>query len=287
MIIKVRLTTFARTDSELLKKFSRRYLGGKNKWRNLEFVTDNNYDRLIILTYPHEQTLEQGYNKDRAVTFLTEPSVSNFVKPHPTSRTMSTHLHLPFLPQAIFGAAKYRGNGKAIKKTHTLSCVISELAGLSGQRSRLEFVYALDQLVEKGIDIYGRPISGKFFNLLKNYQGYLPDKYHGLWPYSYHFACENSFESGYFTEKIIDPLIAESLCFYDGCPDIEKYIDPRAFIKIDVNKIECSIETIIQTIKDNERKKRIKFIRQEKRKFLTELHPFNMIWKAIHDSEVY
>ena len=284
--MKVRLTTFARPDKDLLNRFSRRYLGLRTTWKDLEFVTDESYDRLVILTYPYKDTLERGYDSRKAITFMTEPSVSFYAKPHPSSRVLDVHLHLPFLPKEIYGDRSVGGTGKIIDKTKLFSCVVSELAAFSGHKARLEFVYALDKIVEEGLDIYGRPSHGKFFALLNNYKGFLKDKYEGLWEYAYHFACENTFEKGYFTEKLIDPIISETLCFYDGCPDIERYVDPRAFVKINVNHIEYSIETIVKAISDNSWDKQIPFLLKEKRRFLTDLHPFNIIWMAVHEKDV-
>ena len=284
--MKVRLTTFARPDKDLLNKFSQRYLERTTTWKDLEFVTNESYDKLVILTYPYKDTLERGYDPRKAITFLTEPSVSFYAKPHPSSGVLDVHLHLPFLPKEILGDNTTGGNGKLIDKTKLFSCVVSELAAFSGHKARLEFIYALDCLVEEGLDIYGRPSHGKFFSLLNNYKGFLSDKYEGLWNYAYHFACENTFEKGYFTEKLIDPIITETLCFYDGCPNIEQYVDPRALLKIDVNRIEYSIEIILKAIYDNRRNTQLPFILKEKKRFLTDLHPFNMIWMAVHEKDV-
>lgn len=286
--MKVRLTTFARPDADLLNRFSSRYLQGGRTWKDITFVADDSYDRLIILTYPYGATLRKGYHEDKALTFMTEPSLSPYAKAHPTSRVMKFHLHLPFFPNrfSIDSGLSDLQQQVAIKKTDIISAIVSELSGLPGHRYRLELVHAMDQVFEEGLEIYGRPQTGSFFKLLTNYKGFLDDKYEGLWRFAYHLACENCFENGYFTEKIVDPIIAETLCFYDGCPDIENYIDPKAFIKIDVKNIETSIHTIAKSINDNEWKNRLPYICKEKKRFLTELHPFNMIWLAVHDKDL-
>ena len=70
MKIKVRVTCFWQDDESYLntlKLFSR----GVLQWKNIEFVADNSYDRLIILTRPHKDLGE--YNSEKAITFLTEP----------------------------------------------------------------------------------------------------------------------------------------------------------------------------------------------------------------------
>jgi hypothetical protein len=280
--MKIRLTTFARPDQDLLFRFSNRYLQGKNKWKDLEFVTDDRYDRLVILTFPHQQTLEKGYDERKSITFMTESSLSSFARQHPTSRMMDVHLHLPFFP-ANFSTD---GESDRVDKTELLSAVVSELAGFPGHRARLEFILALDKVFKDGFDVYGRPSHGRFFNLLNNYKGYLKDKYEGLWKYTYHVACENAYENGYFTEKIVDPIITESLCFYAGCPNLADYINPKAFVRIDPYCIGTSLETIIASVRDNIWAKRLPYILQEKRRFLTDLHPMNMIWMAAHDKDL-
>lgn len=59
--MKVRLTTFARPDQDLLEKFSKRYLFGTKIWKDLEFVTDESYDRLVIFTYPYKGIHPMNY----------------------------------------------------------------------------------------------------------------------------------------------------------------------------------------------------------------------------------
>ncbi|MEI2271715.1 glycosyltransferase family 10 [Sphingobacterium sp. ML3W] len=288
--MKIRLTTFARPDDDLLTRFTNRYLSGGKTWKDLEFVSDESYDRLVILTYPHKDTLEKGYEKNKALTFMTEPTLSYYAKSHPTEVKMKIHLHLPFFPKNF---SLYREIGEKVdidiieqKKDKLLSVVVSELSGLPGHRTRLEFVHVMDQLIADGLDIYGRPFNGNYFSLLANYRGFLPDKYDGLWQYLYHLACENSFENGYFTEKLIDPIVTETLCFYDGCPNIEEFVDPRAYVKINIHNIEEALGTIVKTINDQEWKKRYPFIARQKTRFLTDLHPLNLIWMAVHDRDV-
>lgn len=283
--MKVRLTTFARPDQDLLEKFSKRYLFGTKIWKDLEFVTDESYDRLVIFTYPYKETFEAGYKAEKAITFMTEPSISFYSKSHPTSRVLDFHLHLPFFPN-YYNIENELNNKIDIKKTELLSIIVSELSALPGHQARLKFVHALDQIIENGLDIFGRPSNGNFFKILSNYKGFLLEKYNGLWSYYYHLACENCFEASYFTEKIIDPIITETLCFYDGCIDIEKYIDPKAYIKINIMDMEETVSIITKCIQDNEWAKRWPFIKQQKKRFLSELHPLNLIWLALHEKNI-
>ena len=172
------------------------------------------------------------------------------------------------------------------QKVELLSAVTSEQYWLVGHQKRLQFLYYLDSIVTEGMDIYGKKYTGQIFSQFNNYRSELKDKFDGLIPYEYHFACENSFIPDYFTEKILDPIIAECLCFYDGCTNISEYIDNRAFIKIDVNDVQQSINTIIQSIEQNEFAKRIKYIMSAKKRILTQLNPLNIIWAALNGKDL-
>ncbi|WP_443937983.1 glycosyltransferase family 10 domain-containing protein [Pedobacter sp. MW01-1-1] len=282
--MKIRLTTFARTDESLLALISRRYLSGKYRWKDLEFVTDDSYDKMIIFTSPHRDTVE--YNPGKCITMLTEPPNSPNRVSHLTGRTEEMYLPLPWLPGQIYGKSVFGGDGNLIVKNNLLSVITSDLNYLDGHKARLEFVYYLDKMIEQGLDIWGKSHSKIYFSHITNYRGSIRDKYLGLWSYKYHLACENSFEPGYFTEKIIDPIIAESLCFYDGCTNIETFIDEKAFVKINIKNAQASVELILKSIKDNLWAKKVKYIRTQKSRMLTTLHPINLIWLTAHEKDV-
>ncbi|WP_158544266.1 glycosyltransferase family 10 domain-containing protein [Pedobacter miscanthi] len=282
--MKIRLTTFARNDESLRTLISGRYLSGNFRWKDLEFVTDNSYDKMIIFTSPHKNTVD--YDPVKCITMLTEPPASPNRVTHSIGRTEKMYLPLPWFPKEILGRTDFEGSGSPIRKNKLLSIITSDLNYLSGHQARLEFVYYLDKMIDEGLDIWGKSHGKIYFSNIDNYRGGIIDKYEGLWPYKYHLACENSFEYGYFTEKIIDPIIAENLCFYDGCMDIESFIDERSFVKINIRRPQESIDTIIRSISDNLWSKSIRYIRAQKKRLLTTLHPMNLIWLAAHEKDL-
>lgn len=283
MKIKVRVTCFWESDEKYLDTI-KLYGRGKLQWKNIEFVADDNYDRLIILTRPHKDL--STYESARAITFLTEPPASSNRRDKNCAHTEAMYMPLPFWPATIPGAISNGGDGIPIKKTKLLSCITSDLNFMEGHFYRLRMVDVLDQLIDDGLDIWGKQHGDHFFGRVTKYRGEIAQKYDGLWDYKYHFISENSFEHGYFTEKIVDPIIAESLCFYDGCKDLERFIDERAFVRVNVKAPMESVGMIIEMIQNNEYAKRIKFIRQQKKRFLTDLNPLNMIWMAVNDKDV-
>lgn len=281
--MRVRITCFWEDDNSFMESI-RRFGRGNTTWKNVDFVTDDTYDRLIILTRPHQEMVD--YDTRKAITFLTEPPMSNNVRPHATSEILSMYLPLPFYNSNICGALKYGGNGKRIIKDKLFSCVTSDLNSLEGHFQRLRLIDYLDKTIKDGLDVWGKGYGNTFFERISCYKGEIADKYDALWGYEYHFACENSFTQNYFTEKIADPIIAETLCFYDGCENIQDFIDERAFVKIDVKKPVEATERIIETIQSNELSRRRKYIKEQKKRLLTVLNPLNIIWMAVNEKDV-
>lgn len=165
-------------------------------------------------------------------------------------------------------------------KTKELSTITSGYQRLPGHKARYAFLKHLEEI--KGFDFYGRDHSDS-----KCYKGPLPRvaKEGGLLQYKYHFAAENSAEDNYFTEKLIDGILCECLVFYWGCPNIRKFIDPRAYILIDINNPQEALKIIKTAIANDEYSKRIQYIKEAKRKILNELQIFPMVYSIITQIE--
>jgi hypothetical protein len=280
--IRVYATCWWETD-ETLFEIIKEYGFGSHIWKNIEFTLDDDYDRIIILRTLNKKS--KSYDPRKAITFFTEPSDTKDFLQHESSVVLS------FLPLPFWNFVKQEKKEKilqlgGIKKTKLLSSITSDLYELEGHQKRVDFILHLDGVIDEGLDIFGKNNSGKLFTLLDSYRGFIADKYDALWPYKYHFACENSFMFDYYTEKLVDPIIAECLCFYDGCCNIADFIDERAFIKINVSNPKETIETMIEGVQNNEWRKRIKYIRQQKQRLLYDLNPLNIIWMAVNEKDV-
>jgi hypothetical protein len=90
----------------------------------------------------------------------------------------------------------------------------------------------------------------------------------GITPYKYYFMGENNEEFNFMTEKIWEPLLTESLCFYWGCPNLSDYIDPLAYVKLDLNNFDGSFKIIKNAIENNLWEQRLETIKKEKQKVL-------------------
>jgi hypothetical protein len=58
----------------------------------------------------------------------------------------------------------------------------------------------------------------------------LASKREGLLPYRFSVVIENSRESGYFTEKLVDALLCGTVPIYWGATDVEKFFDPAGML---------------------------------------------------------
>jgi hypothetical protein len=147
---------------------------------------------------------------------------------------------------------------------HILSTVLSDKYNDPGHVKRIDFVKFLDQ---KKLDthVYG----GNKFEW-KNYKGSTPshNKDKAMFPYKYVFNAENHEIRNYYTEKLIDGILAECLVFYCGCPNIRDFFDERAFVKLELADFEKDYETIKRAIDDNWWEDRIDIIRKEKQRIL-------------------
>jgi len=141
------------------------------------------------------------------------------------------------------------------EKLKEISAISSNKTTTLGHRKRLDFVNEICEQIDN-VSFYGRGI--KDFD----------DKWDTLETYKYSITIENDFAEDYVTEKFFDCLYSNTLPFYYGCPNLEKYVDPKTFIRIDIDNVENSISIIKEAIKNNEYQKRKYLIQQEKIKSL-------------------
>ena len=132
---------------------------------------------------------------------------------------------------------------------------------------------------QKIIDVYGRDNYHNF----QSYVGMLTDdnRFNGYSKYKYCFSAENNAENDYATEKIYEPIFCECLCFYWGCPNLEEFLNPLVFVRLDLNDVEGSIALVKKAIEEDWWSQRIDIIRQEKNKIINDLGFFHKLKKII------
>ena len=125
------------------------------------------------------------------------------------------------------------------EKKKLISIISSDKAFTPGHIKRLEFAKRIKDYFGDDIDFFGRGLNT------------FDRKWDTLAPYKYHIAIENDFCEDYFTEKLFDPIFANSYPFYFGCPNLELYVTKGAFTRIDINNFEESVAIIERVIKSD------------------------------------
>lgn len=95
-------------------------------------------------------------------------------------------------------------------KNKLISIIASAKKLLTGHQLRHQII---KEITDKNIDVLGR--------------GYVPfeDKKDGLLPYYFSIVIENCQEVDYFTEKLSDCFVCETVPIYWGCPNIGDYFN--------------------------------------------------------------
>jgi hypothetical protein len=265
------------SDHEIREHFNRCTVNGDYVWKDL-YISLNEYDYLVVLNH----ALGYLHYPQRTICFFSEPATtrehfksfgwnpgSDYFCVYDTNKYHNV--------DKWYLTANYKELEKTPEKTKVLSGIVSGLRGMPGHEDRFKFLSQLDTLPY--YEHFGRGDNLKF---LKSYKGQLGSKEQGLLSYKYTFNCENYYEPGYFTEKLLDAIMCEALCFYSGCPNVDKFIDSNAFIRLDLTNQEKALQTVVGAINNNEWEKRIEIIRKEKQKLLNDMNPLNIVWKIVN-----
>lgn len=263
--------------SEELQKLWIRYCKEGNSWDNLRLVDENHPDiDYYVIINRANFSRDVSIPSDKCIVFHMEPNMiftpwyieflSYFSsmdllyngKHFYHKNNIDWHLSLSYSELDNLKVEKTKGNA--------LSMVMSSRLDNIGHIMRIRLAYEIDRCNNIKTDIYGKCQSMNFIN----YKGELPYycRDSALIPYKYHFMAENTSIDNYFSEKIIDCILAETLCFYWGCPTLERFIDNRCFIRLPLHDTEKSLAIIKESIANDEWSKRIDVIRRERMKIL-------------------
>lgn len=246
----------------------------------------NNADVFLVINSPFPG---EYYNPERTIVLQMEPNmyfnnelwgVWHDPQPHMCVRVrrhaecvnmLQWHLKMSF--DELFN------NEREIVKTKgdTVSVILSNKYVDEGHIARTDLAHMIEADPRFSIDVYGTNTS------FKNYKGTLPagEKDEGLVGYKYHINMENNFIHNYVTEKLVDCILCETLCFYAGPPNICSIINPRAFVLLDPYDLKKSLETVHEYVRTGEWEKRISIIRGEKARILEEIGFYHQIAEEI------
>jgi hypothetical protein len=257
---------------------------GHYRWNDILIVWEGDPDYYVIINMPPTGAL---FNKKRTILFRMEPNMTlhpelwgewadpvdtDFLKVcrHETGEYNNNEWHLSLPYSNLLSMTFY-------KPTNILSTVLSGKYKDPGHVKRVDFVKFLEK---KNMEIH---VYGDNKWKYNNYMGPLPphDKNGGLIAYKYTFNAENHRIKNYYTEKLIDGILAECLVFYHGCPNIKDYIDERAYIQLELSNFEKDYHTIQKAINEDAYTKHLPYILEAKKKILNELQFFPRLEKII------
>jgi hypothetical protein len=275
---------------------------GNYTWNDIKIVWGDDYDYLVIINAPlyidnqfqFESKKDENFDKEKTFVFIMEP----LMEKHPSVWGKWSDVSLLGYPNYYNHINSYNINEWHISKTFSelletdfqslktketeISVILSEKYVDPGHIKRIDFIKFLEEKEDVITDVYG---NNKFH--YKNYKGSLPihKKDEGLIPYKYSFNVENMFVENYFTEKIIDSIVSESLVFYHGCPNIKDFIDERAFVWLELSNFEQDYLLIKKAISENWYEQRLPFIKEMKKKIINEMQFFPRLEKIIKSVE--
>jgi GR25 family glycosyltransferase involved in LPS biosynthesis len=270
------------TSSEALCNDWSNLMKEKYRWNNLNFTwSDDNIDYYVIIN----KTDYQYYDPKKTIIFHMEPWCYNnnqnwgvktwgvWADPDPSS-FLHVRTHKRFYNNGFWQLkqtwSEFKNNQiiKDSTKENRISTICSSKYFDPGHIKRINFLKFVEQQNDPNviIDIYNHDNQHNF----KNHIGPHPpdNKDVGITPYKYYFMGENNEEFNFMTEKIWEPLLTESLCFYWGCPNLSDYIDPLAYVQLDLNDFQKSFNIIKNAIENNLWEQRLEVIRKEKQKVL-------------------
>jgi hypothetical protein len=156
-----------------------------------------------------------------------------------------------------------------IVKNKKISLISSAKNFTKGHRQRLLFISEIQKVFGDTVDIFGlgfKPIA---------------DKWDALAPYKYSVVLENSSYSDYWTEKLSDALLSETLPIYYGCPNIYDYFPKDSLVTINIYDIKNSIAQIQKIIESDTYEKSINAIIKARNVVLDKYNLFPAITNLI------
>jgi len=274
---------------------------GNFTWNNIQITDSNeNIDYFVIINKPLNDN--EFFIPEKTIIFQMEPWCSDpkqnwgvktwgkWAKPD-TNKFLQVRTHDKYVNNAFWQLKttynEFKKEQIIKNKGNLISTICSSKYFDPGHIKRIDFLKYIEQKNNPNvqIQIYNYDNVHNF----KNYQGPHPhgNKDVGIKPYKYYFMAENNEEYNFITEKIWEPLLTESLCFYWGCPNITEHINPEAFILLDLNDFEKSFNLMRDAIENNLWEKRLPIIRKEKERVLEYFAFFPTLERIIYENKYF
>ncbi len=184
----------------------------------------------LFLDYSCFLNSYRRFSKCRRIAVLTEPNASapfvsnpqlqkrfEFVLTH-DARLLERGMPFIELPFGTTWIDSVLNQSGSFAKTNLVSMIGARHD--NPQRGHVLRNHVLDlMLTRDDIDVFGKGIS------------WIPSKVDGLANYAFSIAMENCCQNFYFTEKLVDCLLTDTVPIYYGCEGIGRYFDVRGLLQ--------------------------------------------------------
>jgi GR25 family glycosyltransferase involved in LPS biosynthesis len=255
---------------------------GNFTWNTIQFTWENtNIDYYVIINKP---PANEYYEPSKTIVFQMEPwcydesqkwgvkTWGEWAEPDET-KFLQVRSHKKYYNNGFWQLKSTYTELKSSKLCKANHNIISTICTSKyfdpGHIKRIDFLKYMEKQNDPSV-VFHLYNEDNHFNF-KNYMGKARpdiDKEVGIMNYKYYFMCENNQEYNFMTEKIWEPLLCNCLCFYWGCPNLSDYINPLAYIELDMNDFEKSFKIVKHAIENNLWEERLPIIYAEKQKVL-------------------
>jgi hypothetical protein len=254
----------------MLDYFKRQTPGYSGTWENITAVSSQNDADYIIV---QDGSTESIKDIKKVIFFGREP---RHVKLHDWSKeNCYRSYHHEFgncwLPVTWWVGASYDElKNTTFEKSKNFSIIDSGKKSLPGHRDRVSLIDSYLAKYRGSVDLLGK-ISDKV----------LPprDKKQGLVDYRYTLAIENGSTDFYFSEKITDAIICDTMPIYWGCKKIKSFLPEGSYHLVDIYD-KHAIDKIHEIINSDYREHNISALREAKELILDKYN----IWPTIKAS---
>lgn len=269
---------------EQLRESCGKMTKGNYTWNNIRLVLDNDPDYFVVINSPPKGVSPEP---SKTIIFQMDPymgeknSWGEWTSPDPKKFfRVCTHSN-DYNEWYLNKTYQELKTMNIVKTEDVISAVLSDKYSDSGDIKRIDFVKFCES---KGMSVH---VFGSDKWGYMDYKGSLPNHENdkAMFPYKYVFNCENISIKNYYTEKIIDAILSECLCFYSGCYNIREYIDERAYVYLELSNFEDDYQKVKKAIEGNLWEERIDIIRKEKKKILDYLSFCPRLERIINKTE--
>ena len=260
---------------QMLDYFKRQTPDCAGKWEDMVAVgSQEDADYVIV----QDGSTESIKDIRKVIFFGREP---RHVKLHDWSKeNCHRSYHHEFgncwLPVTWWVGASYNElKNNSFEKSKNFSIIDSGKRSLQGHINRVNLIESYLAKYRSSVDLLGK-MSDKV----------LPprDKILGLQDYRYTLSVENGSTDFYFSEKITDAILCDTMPIYWGCKKIDKFLPTGSYHLIDIYD-KHAIDKIYEIINSDYREQNLDALKEAKELILDKYNIWPTIKSSVFDSK--